>query len=631
MAKERKVVYSLEVVEGDGNKQAFANTEAGIKAATAALKEHTAARKEYDRTNAASAKRGGRAGGSGSSFADGMAKAELNAIKQAAADERRERERNIADMQRAAQREKQILADRVRANVEANRAITQSARAANADSWRRRGNMAPSSAFQPTDGFSDADAKRAVEDLGRAHTVAEREAAKHHAQQMKVLGGYVQIGGGIMQAARAAIFFGATNEDNAQKMLKMVLIGESLVSTFSAVKNIAGGLGKVLGTGGIGGMAGGGIGGMLAGGGLAAGGALAGKAAGIAAIAGAGMMGLDAIRSRIRGENVGSNLRDGSRVVTDWIGLTDSVGDNQRDMLGRLGRAENRTMGDGLRPRLNSLAQNHRGGLDRAETLAGIMAGGPGMGGQLAAVQAKQSLAAKELTQAGTRWNLPELNGADGLLARQGVGQRELEAAERMVRLTTERHQIELQINRDSIEGSRQRIRNLEQERDIRMGYLTAGAADRRRGAENFAAMSKADQAQVLAAQKIVDTGNLKALSPKQVELFAQANPSLGRSIQQETALVNARAGGFGALEKDMLGYERQVAKGINNLTAKITTEATLKVSLEMNEQQLVDKFKTAIVPLFDLIEANSKRLFGLEEGIMKLKRQQEMRSVPAS
>jgi hypothetical protein len=137
MAKERKVVFSLEVVEGDGNKQAFANTEAGIKAATEALKQHTAARKEYDRTNAASSKRGGRAGGT-DGFSRGMDRADINAAKQSAADERRERERGLADMQRAAQREKQILADRVRANVEASRQIREAARQANADSWRRR-------------------------------------------------------------------------------------------------------------------------------------------------------------------------------------------------------------------------------------------------------------------------------------------------------------------------------------------------------------------------------------------------------------------------------------------------------------------------------------------------------------
>lgn len=617
MAKERKVVYSLEVVEGQGNAKAFANTEAGIRAATAALKEHSAAQRELDRNTADRKRRATTAGGGASrgSFSDGMDFASAREIKT-------ELDAGVRAMLDHAEREKKILRDRVRTHVEANRAITQAARQANADGWKRRqaAGMVPGSAFEPLDSFSDADAKRAVNEMGRAHTLAEREAIKHHAQQMRVLGGYVQIGHGAMQAARAAIFFGATNEDNSQKMLKMVLIGESLVSTFTAARDIAAGLGKVLGAGGIGGGA---LRGLLAGGGLAGGAAFAGKAAGIAVATGAGIIGLDALQSYRRGGNVTADLRDGARAVSDWTGLTDNVGDHRRAWSASLTNAENRTMGDKLRPQLSRLQQFHRGGLDRAEDLAGLLAGGPSPAAQLAAVQAKQSLAQKELDRAGTRWKLPELQGADGAIVREGVARRELEASERMLRLTAERHQIEVAINRDSISASQQRIRNLEQERDARRAMMAEAAGERRSGAAAFYEKSPVQRALALSGVRNAQAGkDVSDAEAREMEGLGGVAASFVDARREQLGLKS----GYNEIAAWNNRDPNMIAKGVQSLTAKINTEATLKVSLEMNEAQLVDKFKLAIAPLFDLIEVRSRQLFGLEEQVNQMRRAQEIR-----
>ena len=69
-------------------------------------------------------------------FDRGYDRAVIADMKRAAADERREREANIRDMQRAAAQEKKILADRVRANVEAGRAIRDAARQTRAGTTR---------------------------------------------------------------------------------------------------------------------------------------------------------------------------------------------------------------------------------------------------------------------------------------------------------------------------------------------------------------------------------------------------------------------------------------------------------------------------------------------------------------
>jgi hypothetical protein len=600
MAKERKVVFSLEVVEGDGNKQAFANTEAGIKAATAALKEHTAARKEYDRTNAASAKRGSRAGGA-DSFSRGMDRAEINAAKQAAADERRERERNIADMQRAAQREKQILADRVRANLEASRQIREAARQANADSWRRRQSAASATGgtFTATDSFSDADAKRAVGEIGREHSRAEQAAARHHAQQMKVLGGYVQIGGAITQAARAAIFFGATNEDTAAKMLKMVLYAEGIVSAFSAAKNLSQGMGKVLGgaaggavAGTVGGAAGGAGAGLLTKAGVVAGGAVAVAAAKITAGAIAGMLALDAGRSWLRGEDITDNWSDAGTVVTDKLGFTDSVGDHRRGWDTSLSNVRNRESLAMSAARRASSRWSATSSIDAEQWRAG------GLGGAITNTQA--ALAAAQRDEAGVLGNQ-----GSPLSARIAANEKIVELTQRLKDLTREKVQIEVDGDRKSLAASEERLRKVQAERDVRMSQLTAAGSERRGAAVNFALASPAERAIGLQALRQSETGDLASIPLAGLDALAKFGGSQGQSIREAALARQADKTGFEAFNKGIFNpVEQGLMASTRNLSTTIKNEVTVKMELELKtgEEMVNKRLSEAMKPIWDQI-----------------------------
>lgn len=601
MAKERKVVYSLEVVEGGGNKQAFANTEAGIKAATAALKEHTAARKEFERTSAASQRRAGRVGGSGSAFSEGMDRAAMNAAKQAATDERRERERNIADIERAAQRERRVLAERVRANVEASRAISAAAREANAAGWKRRQAAAGAGgSAMAGDMFSDADAKQAVGEIAREHTRAEQAAKRHHAEQMKVLNGYAQIGGAITQAARAAIFFGATNEETAQKMLKMVLYAEGIVSAFSAAKNLAQGLGKVLGPsafGGAGGAAAGAAGaagaGWLTKAGLAAGGAAAAKFSGIAALAGAGGFALDAGRSLIRGESVTGNWRDLGTAATDMIGFTDSAGDNRRGWDARLGNVSNRETAAARAAGFRTSRWSANMSFDSEEwrTRGGI-------GGAITNTQA--ALAAAQQEQAGVLGNQ-----GSSLSARIEANQKVVELAQRLKDLTREKVQIEVDGDRKSLAAADERIRKVQAERDVRMSQLAAAGGERRSAAIEFAGMSRSEQARATAAFGQAQTGNIGAIPRADLDLLARAGGSFGQSVRDEVLIGDARKSGFGKFEKELFNPVEQglVASG-RNLTTTLKNEVSVKMELELktSEEMVNKRIEAAMKPIWQQV-----------------------------
>jgi len=600
MAKERKVVFSLEVVEGDGNKQAFANTEAGIKAATAALKEHTAARKEYDRTNAASAKRGGRAGGA-DSFSRGMDRAEINAAKQAAADERRERERNIADMQRAAEREKRILSDRVRANLEASRQIREAARQANADSWRRRQSAASATGgtFTATDSFSDADAKRAVGEIGREHSRAEQAAARHHSQQMKVLSGYVQIGGAITQAARAAIFFGATNEDTAAKMLKMVLYAEGIVSAFSAAKNLAQGLGKVVGgaaggavAGTVGGAAGGAGAGLLTKAGVVAGGAAAVAAAKITAGAIAGMLALDAGRSWLRGEDITDNWSDAGTVVTDKLGFTDSVGDHRRGWDTSLSNVRNRESLAMSAARRASSRWSATSSMDAEEWRAG------GLGGAITNTQA--ALAAAQRDEAGVLGNQ-----GSSMAARVAANEKIVELTQRLKDLTREKVQIEVDGDRKSLAASEERLRKAQSERDVVLSKAAAVVSEGRAAAINFALASPADRAIGLQAVQQWKGGNAGAIQGRGLDLLSQFGGEEGRKAREDVLVGRANELGFGAIKKTVFDpVEQGLMASARKFDTTIKNEVTVKMELELKtgEEMVNKRLSEAMRPIWDQI-----------------------------
>lgn len=336
MAKERVILYTQKVVNDPSNAQAarvleqkFRDIETAAKAATKAIRE---ANEASNRSANAARGGGGRGGSSGggrgySSFAAGMSEG-----SRILAAERREREAALRDMQRAAEQEKNILRDRVRANIEASRQIRDAAKTTRANFYRGRAaasaaassasaayGAAGQAAYAAGDGFSDADAKRHVEALGRAHAETERAAvrsAQRAAQANRELfSGLKQTAAGVGSVARAFVYLGISGEENLAKAVQMLAKFEAGMAGIQGVSNIAAGGTKAIRA----------YRGMGAGAGLAAGVGAVGigttALAGGAALAVGGGIGFGIGRLAIGGASFG-------RMTDNW-GITDYAGEHR--------------------------------------------------------------------------------------------------------------------------------------------------------------------------------------------------------------------------------------------------------------------------------------------------------------
>jgi len=548
VAKERKVVYSLEVVEGAGNKQAFDNTEAGIRAATAALKENTAAKKENDRVNSASPNRKG-SGSRADAFSRGMDKAEINAAKQLAADEKREREYNIRESQRAGQQ-------------------------------------------------------------------AEREAKKRIAENQKIYSGYVQIAGGVTQAARAAILLGASSEDSAKQMLKMVLVGEGIVSTFSAVKNIGQGLSKAFGAGGVHPFA-------IAG--LAGGAAAAGIGASLTSSYAA-----QAVKDNRPLVN-GKYVNDSFLAATDGIGLTSVADDIRAARKKEEERKERLQMAAARRAEISESEYRSRQDLQREYTRASgssafarrfnanwqeDMPNGsfdPIIGSQREHRAAMGDIGARRAGAAeafdyqrrvvnDTTWRYETTMGdAAASPQEQAVALKAMQdALEEQKRLHIEIAEIDRDANRENLRASDERLSKLKNERGERLAMLREAQGERRSGAAIFNEMNRAEQAALVSGVKKKDTGDLLSITDFEAKQMEKIRGSTAASAAEERAVTLGMNKGFRDLVPSLYRSESQLAKNVTEVTAKIQNELILKVNFEANERDMAAGFLKAIQPYRD-------------------------------
>lgn len=366
---DRKVTFTLGTAVDQQTKRDAAELAALLKSIKAAADGATKAVRE---TFAASSRGRGGSGGSWSGsggrhppgpsggFDRGYDRAVIADMKRAAADERREREANIRDMQRAAAQEKKILADRVRANVEAGRAIRDAARQTRAGHYTTRqqeelvqrsrsqaetaarvrasieqsraareaalatkaGNYRARAAGTYGAGYgsdpiapigqTDADFRRHIEGVARAYELQERAAAKATAAQQRnlrdLVSGSKQAAAGIGNIARAFVYLGVSGEENIEKALRVLAKFEAGMAGVRGVSDVVGGLSK----------AGRAYSGLGAGAGLAAGVGAVGAAGtiglGASALAVGGGLGFGAARLYL-GEQQFANF-------TDWTGAT---------------------------------------------------------------------------------------------------------------------------------------------------------------------------------------------------------------------------------------------------------------------------------------------------------------------
>jgi len=194
MAKERKVIYSLEVKEGSGATanvdhliRKYKELKAAAQGANAAIAE--AARAEGAARSAAARASVGVGGGSGGSGVGGGSRSSgpspfargMSAAAQAAREERIEREANLKAMLKEAGHRRHVAAS--------------------------------------------------VEALAKS--------------TLRQVDGYRQLGIGALEAARGIAYMGLVGEESSQKILKGLIAVEAMVSLAGATKNIGGGLLKL--------------------------------------------------------------------------------------------------------------------------------------------------------------------------------------------------------------------------------------------------------------------------------------------------------------------------------------------------------------------------------------------------
>jgi hypothetical protein len=244
-----------------------------------------------------------------------------------------------AALARAAAEEKRILADRVRANIEASKATRAAARDTLAGNYRARaagtygaGYGSPSAPASPGSSIpADADFKRHVDGLGKAYAAQERAAAKAAAASEKanreLLSGLRQTAVGVGGVARAFVLLGVSGEENLTRALQVLAKFEAGMQGVSGVTNLLAGGAKVLGA-------------SRGGGGLRA--SVSALGMGSTFLAGAGAFGVGAGigagigRAVIGGDSFGR--------MTDWAGLTDYAGERAAGTSMRRGRIAQRQM-----------------------------------------------------------------------------------------------------------------------------------------------------------------------------------------------------------------------------------------------------------------------------------------------
>lgn len=343
---DRKVTFTLGTAVDPSAKREAAELAALLTSIKSAADGATKSVREA--LSASSRGRGGPGGGSGGSGGPtggrrpggaaggverGYDRAAIDDLKRQRADERREREGILADRRKEAEAEKRILAERVRANVEAGRQIREAARATKAGNYQARAagtygagfgrGGSPSGPSIPSDG----DFKAHIEGVAKAYEAQERAAnraaAAHRKNVSDLVSGSKQAAAGVGNIARAFVYLGVSGEENVEKALRVLAKFEAGMAGIRGASDIAGGLAK----------AGKAYRGLGAGAGLAAGvgavGLGATAALGAAALATGAGVGFGAARLYLGEQEFGN--------FTDWTGATDYRGERNAANRARVG------------------------------------------------------------------------------------------------------------------------------------------------------------------------------------------------------------------------------------------------------------------------------------------------------
>lgn len=327
---DRKVTFTLGTAVDPQAKREAAELAALLGSIKSAAEGASKAVRE---TFAASYRgRGGPGGGSGGSggpsgagrsptasggVGRGYDRASLDDLRRQRNDERREREGILADRRREAEAERKILAERVRANVEAGRKIRDAARATRSANYQARAAGTYGAGFGRGGGGgppipSDGDFKAHIEGVAKAYEAQERAATRAASVQQRnireLVSGSKQAAAGVGSIARAFVYLGVSGEENVEKALRVLAKFEAGMAGVRGAADLVGGLSK-------------------AGKAYRALGSGAGLAAGVGAVGAAGTVGLGASALAVGG-GLGfgaARLYLGEQQFanfTDWTGAT---------------------------------------------------------------------------------------------------------------------------------------------------------------------------------------------------------------------------------------------------------------------------------------------------------------------
>ena len=348
---DRKVTFTLGTAVDPQAKREAAELAALFSSVKKSADEATKAVRET--LSASSRGRGGPGVGSGGSggpprgraspaalggFERGYNRAAADDLKRQRANERKEREGILADRRREAEAERKILAERVRANVEADRKIRESARATKAGNYQARAAGTYGAGFSRGGGGggpsipSDDDFKAHIEGVAKAYEQQEKAAARAAAANRKnvsdLVSGSKQAAAGVGNIVRAFVYLGVSGEKNIESALRLLAKFEAGMAGVRGASDLVGGLAKA-------GRASRGLG---AGAGLAAGVGAVGMAGTAGLFAGAAAVGAGAGfgigRLAIGGESFGR--------MTDWAGVTDYAGDKRAANRANIAKGANR-------------------------------------------------------------------------------------------------------------------------------------------------------------------------------------------------------------------------------------------------------------------------------------------------
>mgnify|MGYP000314186567 FL=1 len=608
MAKDRTVAFKLKAENDPSNAQAarvleqkFRDIETAAKAATKAMNEALRGRSSGGGgpSSAGGGTRGGSSGGgrSYSSFAAGMAEG-----SRILAEERRERESSLRDMQRSVEREKNILRERVRANVEASRAIRQAAIETRANHYRGRAvASAGGPVGTPDDGF---DAGSHVESLGRQRAQEERRAAS---DRMKA---YKEVRGAAMGAAEATALYArslvllvAADSESAQRALQLIAryqaMADVVFGTAKAFEAAAKARKALEAVGGMRGLLTMGGGMASGGGGLLAAGALGGSAlfAGALGILG-GIKGLTEGKSFKEGASEAysmftegftelTGITDKAKESADkwserWKAVADQL-DKQREEIAV--RSEGRS---GIRNARLSLTENQAGmGLggnarSLAEARARVQAASGYMREDAAALRR-----ARDNTQVG------------GLQERMSATNSLIGSRDQYISDTREVLRLETEITREKINGERSALSTLQQRRSEAKSMLKEAEDAKKSALERFGSLPASERSRILEIAKKDQAGE---------KLTQKAEEDLAPFAKERVAKLRidrAKAEGADKALAPYLDPSIYKARGmVNNIDAKIESKNEFIVKMEADVVKQTDAIAKALRPL---LQANAK------------------------